>query len=158
LYSSRTEYVIFAWWLPFPPFFGTILCVKYWPALGPVKKCGKSLKEQCHEIFCFRFSDSLHIEVNLNEKISLYVKSTNQRCTNKIIKTILIEDFFPLPPWAANIFENFQKNSKQPKWDSQGLVGNWFMQKSWSWKSHGIVPLIGFNGKILVSSTKFSAF
>jgi hypothetical protein len=27
----------------------------------------------------------------------MYVNSTAQRCPNKIIKTILIEDFFPLP-------------------------------------------------------------
>jgi hypothetical protein len=35
----------------------------------------------------------LHIKVNLKEKIYLYVYSAAQRCSNKIIKTFLIEDF-----------------------------------------------------------------
>jgi hypothetical protein len=36
--------------------------------------------------------------VNLKEKMYLYANSTIQRCSNKIIKTFLIEDFVHLPP------------------------------------------------------------
>jgi hypothetical protein len=32
--------------------------------------------------------------------------------------------------WAANISENFRKNSKRPYWIPQGLGGNWFMKKT----------------------------
>jgi hypothetical protein len=35
--------------------------------------------------------------VNLKEKIYLYVNSTTQRCSKKIIKTFLNDDFFHLP-------------------------------------------------------------
>ncbi len=35
-----------------------------------------------------------HLKVTLKEKIYLYVNSTTQRCSKKIIKTFLIEDFF----------------------------------------------------------------
>ncbi len=38
-----------------------------------------------------------HLKVNLKAKIYTYVNSTYQRCPNKIIKTLLIEDFFYLP-------------------------------------------------------------
>jgi hypothetical protein len=62
-------------------------------------------------------SDCLHLKVNFEEKISLflylYVNSTTKRCPNKIIKTFLIEDFFHLPPVvdlelgiSPRIFEN----------------------------------------------------
>jgi hypothetical protein len=37
--------------------------------------------------------DCLHLKVNLKEKNCPYVNSTTQRCSNKIIKTFLIEDF-----------------------------------------------------------------
>jgi hypothetical protein len=43
-------------------------------------------------------SDCLHLKVNLKNKIYLYVNSTTQRCSNKIFKTFLIEDFFQLLP------------------------------------------------------------
>ncbi len=39
-----------------------------------------------------------HLKVNLKAKIYIYVKSTTQRCPNKIIKIFLLEDFFHLPP------------------------------------------------------------
>ncbi len=38
----------------------------------------------------------LHHKVNLKKKIYLHVNSTTQRCSNKILKTSLIEDFFHL--------------------------------------------------------------
>jgi hypothetical protein len=39
--------------------------------------------------------------VNLKAKIYIYVNSTIQRCSNKIIKIFLIKDFFHLPPVSA---------------------------------------------------------
>jgi hypothetical protein len=36
--------------------------------------------------------------VNLKAKIYIYVNSTIKRCSDKIIKIFLIEDFFHLPP------------------------------------------------------------
>ncbi len=62
------------------------------------------------------------------------------RCPNKIFKTFLIEDFFlfatgvfHLELWISQrIFKKILK---------QGLGGNWFMKKTWSWKSHDTVPL-----------------
>ncbi len=51
------------------------------------------------------------------------VNSTSQRCPNKIIKTFMIEDFFPFAKgvndnggatWAANISANFRKKLKRP--------------------------------------------
>ncbi len=42
--------------------------------------------------------DCRHLKVNLKEKIYLYVNSSTQRCSKKIIKIFLIEDFFHLPP------------------------------------------------------------
>ncbi len=41
-----------------------------------------------------------HLKVNLKAKIYIFVYSTTQRWPNKIIKIILIEDFFHLPPVA----------------------------------------------------------
>jgi hypothetical protein len=38
-------------------------------------------------------SDYYNLKVNLKVKIYLYVNSTTQRCPNKTIKTVMIEDF-----------------------------------------------------------------
>jgi hypothetical protein len=46
--------------------------------------------------------------VNLEAKIYIYVNSTIQRCSNKFIKTFLIEDFFHLPPVSATPVVNFE--------------------------------------------------
>ncbi len=63
-----------------------------------------------------------HLQVNLKEKLHLYVNSTTQRCPNKIIKTVLIEDFsichagaidISGAPWTENISANFWENSKR---------------------------------------------
>ncbi len=43
-------------------------------------------------------SDCWHHKVKLKEKNYLYVNSTTQRCPNKIIKTVLIEDCLHLTP------------------------------------------------------------
>ncbi len=80
----------------------------------------------------------------------LYVYSTSQWCPNLITKTFRIEDFFHLPyvndtggaPWAANTSANFRKKSKRPYWYTQGLGGNWFLEKTRSRKSYDTVPLI----------------
>jgi hypothetical protein len=53
------------------------------------------------------------VKVNLKAKIYMCVNSTTQRCPNKIIKIFLIEDFFRLPPGAANISAK-SRNSKWP--------------------------------------------
>ncbi len=55
-------------------------------------------------------SDFLHLEVNKKTKIYLLVKSTTQRCPNKIFKTFLIEDFF-ICHWWCNITENIERVS-----------------------------------------------
>ncbi len=52
-------------------------------------------------------------KVNLMAKIYIYVNSTTQRCPNKMNKIFLIEDFFRLPPGAANISAK-SRNSKWP--------------------------------------------
>ncbi len=46
--------------------------------------------------------------MNLKAKIYIYVNSTIQRCTNKIIKIFLIEDFFHLPPVSATPVVNLE--------------------------------------------------
>jgi hypothetical protein len=49
-----------------------------------------------------------YLKVNLKTKIYIYVKSTIQRCPNKIIKICLIEDFFHLPPVSATPVVNLE--------------------------------------------------
>ncbi len=39
-----------------------------------------------------------NLKVNLKAKMYIYVNYTTQRCPNKIIKILLLEDFFHLPP------------------------------------------------------------
>jgi hypothetical protein len=39
-----------------------------------------------------------NLKVNLKAEVEIYVNSTTQRCSNKIIKIFLLEDFFYLPP------------------------------------------------------------
>jgi hypothetical protein len=64
-----------------------------------------------------------HLKVTLKAKIYINVKSSIQRCPNKIIKNFLIEDFFPLPPVSTTPVVHlelqisprmFEKNSKRP--------------------------------------------
>jgi hypothetical protein len=38
-----------------------------------------------------------YLKVNLKAKMYIYANSTTQRCPNKIIKILLLEDFFHLP-------------------------------------------------------------
>ncbi len=46
--------------------------------------------------------------MNLKAKIYIYVNSTIQRCSKKIIKIFLIEDFFHLPPVSATPVVNLE--------------------------------------------------
>jgi hypothetical protein len=46
--------------------------------------------------------------VNLKAKIYIYVNSTIQGCSNKIIKIFLIKDFFHLPPVSATPVVNLE--------------------------------------------------
>ncbi len=48
-----------------------------------------------------------HLKVNLKVKIYIYVNSTTQRCSNKIIKIFLLEGFFHLRI-SPRIFEKFK--------------------------------------------------
>jgi hypothetical protein len=64
--------------------------------------------------------DCWHLKVNLKEKIYLYVNSTTQRCSQKIIKTFLIEEFFichrcQRHQWCTlKSTQNFQKIQNGP--------------------------------------------
>ncbi len=66
-------------------------------------------------------SDCLHLKKNLKERIYLYVNSTTQRCSNKIIKFFWLKIFSICHLWTANISANFRKNLKRPCWNTQGL-------------------------------------
>ncbi len=88
-------------------------------------------------------SDCWHLKGNLKEKFYLrvYVNSTTQRCSKKILKSFLIKDFFSFAsgvndtsdaPWAANISANFQKNSSILM---SGAWGKLIHKKTWSRKS-----------------------
>ncbi len=62
-------------------------------------------------------------------------------------KTFQIEDFFHLPPPTLVVHSEFEYLCKFSKKFETALMvysgawGNWFMKKTWSWKSRGIVPL-----------------
>jgi hypothetical protein len=44
----------------------------------------------------------------LKAKIYIYVNSTIQKCSNKIIKMFMIEDFFHLPPVSVTPVVNLE--------------------------------------------------
>ncbi len=46
--------------------------------------------------------------MNLKAKFYIYVNSTIQRCSNKIVKIFLIEDFFHLPLVSATLVVNLE--------------------------------------------------
>jgi hypothetical protein len=54
-------------------------------------RCQRQRWQNMETISCCRL-----LKVNLKAKIYIYVNSTTQRCSNKIIKNFLIEDFFHL--------------------------------------------------------------
>jgi hypothetical protein len=59
-----------------------------------------------------------YLKVNLKAKIYINVKSTIQRCPNKIIKIFLIEDFFHLPPVSATPVVNLELRISQRIFES----------------------------------------
>ncbi len=83
----------------------------------PVANCHQYQRHRrqiCHRCQRHRWqtmgtiSGCRYLKVNLNEKIYIYVKSTIQRCPNKIIKNFLIEDFFHLPPVSLTPVVNLE--------------------------------------------------
>jgi hypothetical protein len=63
-----------------------------------------------------------HLKVNLKAKIYIYVKSTTQKCPNKIIKIFLLEGFFHLPNLELQISPRiFEKIRICPKGIIRGL-------------------------------------
>ncbi len=73
----------------------------------PVVNCHRYQRHRrqiCHRCQRHRWqimrtiSGCRHLKVNLKAEIYIYVNSTTQRCLNKIIKILLLEDFFHLPP------------------------------------------------------------
>ncbi len=91
-----------------------------------------------------------YLKVNLKAKIYIYVNSTIQRCSNKIIKIFLIEDFFNLPPVSATPVVNLElrisprlleKIRNGPNWDTLGLGGIWFIKRTRSKRSRDTGPL-----------------
>ncbi len=133
------------------PLVSTIPAANFPPvSMMPVANCHRYHRHRrqiCHRCHWHRWqimgtiSGCWHLKVNLKAKIYLYVSSTTQRWPNKIIKIFLIEDFFHLPPWAANISANFRKNSKRSYWNTLGLGGNWFLKRTRNKKSRDNVPL-----------------
>ncbi len=77
------------------------------------------------------------------------VKALKGQCHEIFASCFFMNQFPPSPrvndtggaPWDTNISVNFRKNSKRPKWYTQGLGGNWFMKKTRSRKSRDPVPL-----------------
>jgi hypothetical protein len=55
-----------------------------------------------------------HLKVNLKAKFYIYVHSTTQRCTNKIIKIFLLEGFFHLPPVSLTPVANLELRISPP--------------------------------------------
>ncbi len=76
-------------------------------------------------------------QVNLKKKIYLHVKSTTQRCANKILKTSLIEDFFHLTPVLLTLV----------------ALGKQIREKTWSRKSRDTVSFFLGGGVTVVQCT-----
>ncbi len=49
-----------------------------------------------------------YLKVNLKAKMYIYVNSTTKRCPNKIIKILLLEGFFHLPPVSLTPVANLE--------------------------------------------------
>jgi hypothetical protein len=49
-----------------------------------------------------------HLKLNLKAKINIFVNSTAQRCSYKIIDIFLIEDFFHLSPVSTTKVVHFE--------------------------------------------------
>jgi hypothetical protein len=84
--------------------------------------------------------------VNLKANIYIYVNSTIQRCSNKIIKIFLIEDFFHLPPVSTTPVVNLELRDFWKKFEMvlmgySGAGGKLIHKKTRSKKSRDTVPL-----------------
>jgi hypothetical protein len=88
-------------------------------------------------------------KVNLKVKISIYVNSTTQRCSSKIIQIFPIEDFFHLPPVSLTPVvhlepRKFPRIFEKIRNDRNGILrclGELIHEKTRSQKSPGTVPL-----------------
>ncbi len=83
----------------------------------PVANCHwyqRHRRQICHRCQRHRWqimatiSGCRHLKVNLKAKIYIYVYSTTQRCSNKIIKIFLLEGFFHLPPVSLTPVANLE--------------------------------------------------
>ncbi len=92
----------------------------------------------------------LHLKMNLNKNIYLYVNSATHRCPNKTIKTFLIGDFFHLPPVSTKPVVHlelrishwiFEKKLNCTIGMLRGLGETVSRKKTWIRKSRGTVPL-----------------
>jgi hypothetical protein len=133
------------------------------------------LKGQCHEIFCFWFFSLIsfpghrwqichrckrqtmrlisgwgYLTLNLKAKIYIYVNSTIQRCSNKIIKIFLIEDFFICQRCQRHAVVNLELRISQQLKEKirngpNGILWGWgeidSLKKTRSKKSRDTVPL-----------------
>ncbi len=88
----------------------------------PVANCHRyqwHRRQICHRCCWHRWqimatiSCSRYHKVNLKAKIYIYVSSTTQRCSNKIIKILLLEGFFHLPPVSTLSYEYLREFSKK---------------------------------------------
>ncbi len=84
----------------------------------------------------------------LEGKIYLHLNSTTQRYPNRIMKTLLIEDFIHLPPlsqhrWrtlSCEYLSEFSKKFETAVKGYSGACGKLIQEKTWSRNSLGTVP------------------
>ncbi len=115
------------------------------------------LKEQCHEIFCFRFFSWIIFAQAPGNNIGSVFENSRRYSQVKLHGTGINDTGskfatgvnYACAHWAANISANFHKNLKRPLWDTQGPGGNRFMNKTWSRKSRSIFPLKGLFRKLV---------
>jgi hypothetical protein len=85
-----------------------------------------------------------YLKVNLKAKIYIYVNSTIKRCSNKITKICLIEDFFHLPPvstLSCEYLQEFSKTFETVLMGYSGAGGKLIHEKYQKQKSRDTVPL-----------------
>ncbi len=95
-----------------------------------------ALKGQCNDIFSFRLcSWIIHFPPPPPQgpkPLKIATGDTGGKFAAGVNET------GSAPSWAANISADFRKNWKRPKWNTQGLEGNWFMKKIRSRKSRAL--------------------
>jgi hypothetical protein len=75
-------------------------------AMTPVANCHRYQRHRWQTMGLI--SGCRYFKVNLKAKMYIDVKSTIQRCPNKIVKIFLIEDFFHLPPVSTTPVGNLE--------------------------------------------------